>query len=553
MSDLLPARTRLEVVERPTWFGPAESPLFGVAHLPADQKVRGAVLVCGSLGKDHADVLRALRLLGNELAARGLLVFRFDYLGSGDSSFDQTRPDAVGDWQASIGHALDYLRAAGVTDISAVAVRAGSVILDSVLDRYPSITRVVYWDPVGSGQRYLREQTSFFKIAVGTDDVPPGVVSTIGARLAPEAAKEFAALTLGADGGPAERLVITRSEGYDKNVKALVGDAGTTTVLVDGFTQCAQPSRLLVPISLDAVDAATEWLDQQVGQERTPVTMEFTDSARIPVTDGVVVEQIERISPYDMFAIRTLPESGASDSVVMFFTNANNPHHGPNREWVELARAVAAQGRSALRWDRRGAGESTTPGRVEEVYVYSEDGAQDALAATDYARRGAARVQFAGVCSGSWYAAYGARQLGADSVVFVNTLLWSWRIKKVLRARTMPGDDDEIDWEQTPRARLRRQVQSLLPTQCWRALGRTGVVQAPEVVLAALARRGVAATVILCPHDTKLFVANKGLQALRRLRTAAAPPELVEVPNGDHAAYHQSILAALRRAVLNFR
>lgn len=357
MSDLLPARTRLEVVERPTWFGPAESPLFGVAHLPADQKVRGAVLVCGSLGKDHADVLRALRLLGNELAARGLLVFRFDYLGSGDSSFDQTRPDAVGDWQASIGHALDYLRAAGVTDISAVAVRAGSVILDSVLDRYPSITRVVYWDPVGSGQRYLREQTSFFKIAVGTDDVPPGVVSTIGARLAPEAAKEFAALTLGADGGPAERLVITRSEGYDKNVKALVGDAGTTTVLVDGFTQCAQPSRLLVPISLDAVDAATEWLDQQVGQERTPVTMEFTDSARIPVTDGVVVEQIERISPYDMFAIRTLPESGASDSVVMFFTNANNPHHGPNREWVELARAVAAQGRLALRWDRRGAGE----------------------------------------------------------------------------------------------------------------------------------------------------------------------------------------------------
>ncbi|WP_167105451.1 hypothetical protein [Mycobacterium sp. DL592] len=552
MSDLMSARTILNVVERPTWFGPAESPLFGVAHLPADQKVRGAVLVCGSLGKDHADTLRGLRLLGNELAARGLLVFRFDYLGSGDSSFDQTRAGVVGDWQASVGHAVDYVRESGVSDISAVAVRAGALILDSVLARHPSISRVVYWDPVGSGQRYLREQTAFFKIAVGNDDVPPGVVSTIGARLAPDAAKEFGGLTLGSDAGGVDRLVITRSEGYDKNVRALVESARTTAVLVDGFPQCAQPSRLLVPVSLAAVDAATEWLDQQVGHERTPVTLEFTDSARIPVGDSVVIEQIERISPHDMFAIRTLPDSGATDSVVMFFTNANNPHHGPNREWVELAREVAATGRTALRWDRRGAGESSPPGRDEEVYVYSDRGSQDALAATAHARRGATRVQFAGVCSGSWYAAYGARELGADSVVFVNTLLWSWRIKKVLRARTLPGDDDEIDWEQTSRARMRRKVQNMLPTQCWRVLGHTGVVQAPDVVLSALADRGVAATVILCPHDTKLFVANKGLQALRRLRTSPAPPELVEVPDGDHAAYHQSILAALRRAVLNY-
>lgn len=203
MSDVLPAPTRLDVVERPTWFGPAESPLFGVAHLPADQKVRGAVLICGSLGKDHADALRGLRLLGDQLAALGMLVFRFDYLGTGDSSYGQVRPDSVREWQDSIAHALDYLHGAGITDVSAIAVRAGCVILDDCLSRTSSISRIVYWDPVGTGQRFLREQTAFFKITVGEDNVPPGLVSMIGTRLSAEAAREFAAMGLDETGPPA--------------------------------------------------------------------------------------------------------------------------------------------------------------------------------------------------------------------------------------------------------------------------------------------------------------------------------------------------------------
>ena len=363
LMPMLSARTELDVVERPTWFGPAESPLFGVAHLPADHRVRGAVLVCGSLGKDHIDAVRGLRLLGDELAARGLLVFRVDYLGSGDSSFGQVRAGSVPEWRASIAHAIDYLHAEGITEISAVALRAGCLILDDYLTRDTSIGRVVYWDPVSTGQRYLREQTAFFKIAVGKDNVPPGVVSMIGARLAPEAAAQFAALKLRSGADHRDRLVITRTEGCDNGVNTLVQDSRTRTVLVEGLARSAQPARLLVPISLAAADAATEWLDQQVGQERNPVSLELSDSARIPVSSGnFVVEQIERIGPNGMFGIRTWPDSGtAGDSVVMFFTDANNTHHGPNREWVDLAREVAVQGRTAIRWDRRGAGRPAPP------------------------------------------------------------------------------------------------------------------------------------------------------------------------------------------------
>jgi uracil phosphoribosyltransferase len=144
-----------------------------------------------------------------------------------------------------------------------------------------------------------------------------------------------------------------------------------------------------------------------------------------------------------------------------------------------------------------------------------------------------------------------ARELGADSVILVNALLWSWRAKKALRVRALPGSDEDIDWEQTPRARLRGRMQALLPAFAWRQLGRTGVAQAPEVLLAPLARQGSAATAILCPRDAKLFTDNRGREALHNLRRASAPPTLVVTPRGDHAAYHQAVLEALRHAVLS--
>lgn len=548
-----------QVHTSPTYFGPAESPLFGVVHHPADGQVRGAVLVCGSLGKDYSDSLRGLRLLGDALAARGILVLRFDYLGCGDSSFGQVRPNSVAEWQASVGHAIDYIQSMGVDDVSAVGLRAGCLILDAVLRDTHAVRRVVYWDPVGTGRRFLREQTAFFKMAAGEDQVPDGVVSMIGARLSAQAAKEFSALQLqdpAADRVP-ERLVISRTEGADVGVTALLEHARTESVLIGGLSECAQPTRLMTPVALAAVDSSVAWLDKRLPVQTRSASPAIADTARITVGDGqTVTERVERIGPHAMFAIRSMPDSdsGAAEPrpTVMFFTNANNPHHGPNREWVDLSRSVALLGGQALRWDRRGAGESGPATRDGAVYVYSQAGIEDAQAAAHHAAKGASRVQLAGTCSGGWYAACGGRAVRADSVVMVNELLWSLRIKKALRGQVVPGDKDGIDWEQTPRARLRRSVQAHLPASAWRQLGRIGVAQAPEVLLAPLARHGSNTTIILCPDDAKLFRANRGREALERLRTSAAPPQLVEVDAGDHAGFHQAVYVALRQVVAGF-
>lgn len=552
------AESLIAVQETPTYFGSSEAPLFGVVHAPKDGQVRGGVILCGSLGKDHADNLRGLRVLADLLAERRILTLRFDYLGCGDSSYGQLRDNAVAEWQASIGHAVDYLHSAGINDLSAVGVRAGCLILHPTLSSLPeSVRRVAYWDPVSTGRRYLREQTAFFKMSAGEDDVPPGVVSTIGARFTAAAAAEFSALKLGEFPETLDRFVVGRRASADKQISSLADDGRTESVFIDGLEDCAQPTQLLTQTSWEAIHFIAGWLDSQVSDALSTPQLGYADSAWIPDEAGkaATFERIERIAPHGLFAIRALPADDGDAVVerpaVAFFSHGLAPHQGPNREWVELSRAVAAAGGTALRWDRRMVGESERARTGEEIRIYSPEGIEDALAAARHARRGASRLQLVGMCSGAWFAAISAMEYGCDSVVLANQLQWSRRVKKSLRLAVKPGDNDGQDWEQTPRARTRRFLQRSLPARAWSALGLTGAVQAPHLTLGPLARRGCPATVILCPRDLQLFSANRGDVALHRLRRSAAPPQLV-VSTGDHAGFHQGVYVPLRSAVLNF-
>ena len=163
----------LTTTEVPTFFGPSDSPLFGVVHLPVDNQIRGGVLICGSLGKDGMDSVRLHRILADSLARRGFGVLRFDYLGSGDSAYAQVRDDAVANWVASVGHALDYLTLIGAESATAIGIRAGCLILDEYLAQSHTVNRVVYLDPPGTGRRYLREHTTLFRLSVGEDALRP--------------------------------------------------------------------------------------------------------------------------------------------------------------------------------------------------------------------------------------------------------------------------------------------------------------------------------------------------------------------------------------------
>jgi hypothetical protein len=574
----------LTTTEVPTFFGPSDSPLFGVVHLPGDNQIRGGVLICGSLGKEGMDSVRLHRILADSLARRGFGVLRFDYLGLGDSAYAQGRDDAVANWVASVGHALEYLTLIGAESATAIGIRAGCLILDEYLAQSHTVNRVVYLDPVGTGRRYLREHTTLFRLSLGEDALTPGEVSIYGGRLSDRAAAEFAALGMGANPvsthGVDNVLLVGRPAETDKRVTALASAEGVDSIITGGLPECARPAELLLPIPFTAVDSIIEWIDGNVPTRTHRAVPQYLTTVTMPAEgpDGVdVFESIERIEPNGLFAIRTLPRrrSPAPAKTVLFFVQAKDLHVGPAREWVELSRRIAAAGSQAVRWDPAGLGLSGQISRDPWRRVYSKADITDSIAVARHACQDAGELELVGICSGSWYAAHAARNIGAQSAILVNLVAWNWRItptllqqwyfvKKALHlnaaanaASDSGGGPSESKWTKRLKAlvnparnRTKSFMHNHLPRYVLRVLSRVGLVFLPEDVLTTLAHRGTDVTVIASPWDAEDFTAKGGRAALDRLQWTSQPPRLIATPTGDHPGHHPAILAAIRNAVL---
>ena len=567
----------MTTTEVPTFFGPSASPLFGVLHLPAEDQIRGGVLICGSLGKEGMDSVRLHRTLADRLARRGFGVLRFDYLGSGNSAFGQLSDDAVANWVASVGHALDYLRLIGAQSATAIGIRAGCLILQEYLAQSHShtVNRVVYLDPAGTGRRYLREHTTLFRLLVGDNNPTPDEVSVIGGRFSKPAAAAFSALRMSANplgtNGIAKVLVVGRPAETDKHITALASAAGVDSITTSGLPDCARSREFLLPVPCTAIDSICEWLDGNVATDTHLATPVYLTTVTMPAQgpDGIeVLERIERIGPKGLFAIRTLPRrlGAAPAKTVLFFVTNKDSHVGPAREWVELSRQIATAGSQALRWDPAGLGLSSHISRDPYRRIYAKADIDDSIAVSRHACQNAGELTLVGICSGSWYAAHVARNIGARSVILVNPVAWSWRVTPSLlsqwyvRRRALHTNVASDSPESTtnrlkallyqPRALAKSLIHNHLPRYVLRALSWVGLLYLPEDILATLAHRGTEVTLIASPEDAEQFTARGGRAALDRLQSTSRPPRLVVPPTGDHSAHHPAILAEIRTAVL---
>jgi hypothetical protein len=573
----------LTTTEVPTFFGPSDSPLFGVVHLPVDNQIRGGVLICGSLGKEGMHSVRLHRILADGLARRGFAVLHFDYLGLGDSAFAQGRDDAAANWVASVGHGLDYLTLIGAESATAIGIRAGCLILNEYLiqshAQSHTVNRVIYLDPYGTGRRYLREHTTLFRLSVGEDGAPPGEVSFIGGRLSDRAAAEFSALRMGANPvsahGVDNVLLVGRPAETDKHITALASAEGVYSIITGGLPECARSQELLLPVPFTAVDSIIDWIDGNVPTRTHHAVPQYLTTVTMPAegTDGVdVFESIERIEPNGLFAIRTLPRrrSPAPAQTVLFFVTANDLHVGPAREWVELSRRIAAAGSQAVRWDPAGQGLSGQISRDRWRRLFSKADITDSIAVARHACQDAGELELVGICSGAWYAAQAARNIGAQSAILVNLLVWNWRVtptlleqwgfrKKTLNANAASDTGGGPSESRTKRLKAllnpaREPTKSFmhnhLPRYVLRVLSWVGLVYLPEDVLTTLAHRGTDVTLIASPEDAENFTAKGGRAALDRLQWTSQPPRLITTPTGDHSAHHPAILAAIRNAVL---
>jgi hypothetical protein len=369
--------------------------------------------------------------------------------------------------------------------------------------------------------------------------------------------------------------VVGRPAETDKRVNALASAEGVDSIIAGGLPECARPKEVSLPIPFAAVDSITEWIDGHVPTRTHRAVPQYLTTVTMPAegSDGVdVVESIERIEPNGLFAIRTLPggRSPAPAKTVLFFVTAIDLHVGPAREWVELSRRIAAAGSQAVRWDMAGVGLSGQIRWDPRRTVYAKSDIADSIAVARHACQDARELELVGICSGSWYAAHTARNIGARSAILVNPLVWNWRAtstwltqwnfrRTALHAGAASDTGGGAGESRANRLNAllnpaRNSTKSFMhkhvPRYVLRMLSWVGLVFLPEDVLTTLAHRGTDVTVIVSPEDAEQFTAKGGQAALDRLQRTSQPPTLIATPTGDHSAYHPAILAAIRDVVL---
>lgn len=551
-----------------TWFGPADARLFGTVHVPAGGRARGSVVLCPPLGKEQVDSYRGLTLLAQKLCARGLLVLRFDYFGAGDSVGAQDAPDITSHWIGSIAAAVEFVRGLGPSDVALVGLRAGALLASTAAPQCGPLAAAVLWDPVVRGRSYLHEQRALYSVSVTTDSDADSRVSIIGAVLHAGVAAEFSALDISKQaplGCPV--LVATRQErGDSKPVRSLVDKQNADEHTLSDHDLFLEPSDFEVVLPSTDIASLSSWIDERFGSVRSAVTLGVVTEAE--VGDGVtsVTETMETIGPDGLFGIRTVsPRCVPGGPTLVLYPTANEHRVGPVRMWVEISRELAAQGVSVLRFDRRGTGESGVVLDGEITKLYSDEGNADALNAVRFAGSHPRNVMVSGMCSGSWYSSFAARELGVSSAVLLNTLDWTTRRLEFVKRSSMHHErtgavSNVLDRLHNFGVTVKNGLLTSLPYPIWFWLGTRGLIQVPEISLSKLESKSVRTTVLLSPTDTAWFVANRGPEGMNRLRGSRSakkrgvsgrqPTEVKSFVSGDHSLYSRDLRETVRSELL---
>lgn len=538
----------------PMWFGPSDSPLFGTVHVPSGGRARGGVVLCPPLGKEQVDSYRGMTLLAQKLCAQGLLVLRFDYRGTGDSWGDQDQPGAVAHWQRSIVEAVDYVRGCGVTEVGLVGLRVGALLACSVAAECGPLTAMTLWDPVVKGRSYLHEQRALYSVSVTTDSDADPRVSIIGAVLHPDSAADFSALDAARTKTDAPVLVATRAErGDTKPVRKLVEALSAQEHTLTAHDDFLEPSDFEVIIPTSDIAHLATWTASKF--PAVPAAeLEVKRRSRF-VVDGIH-ENIEYLGDQQLFAIRsTSDRCRAGGPTVVLYPTANEHRVGPVRMWVELARLLPRFGVSTVRFDRRGTGESGSVCDGELTRLYSDEGNEDALTAVRQSGTTPDNVLVAGMCSGSWYSSFAARELGVRSAVLLNTLDWTTRRLEFVKRSSMHTEETGLRARALDRLHhwgvaTKNALQPRIPYALWIWLGRRGLIQVPEISLRILSDRQVQTRVLLSPSDTAWFETNRGPEGMRRLQRRSSVPTVTSFESGDHSLYGRDLRENVRAELL---
>lgn len=144
--------------ETPFFFPVADQELFGILHRPTIEPNGSGFVFCHPFAEEKLWAHRVYVSLARDLAARGHTVLRFDHMGHGDSDGefqDGSVATHLRDIEAGVGRLREEYP--GLDEVGLLGLRLGGTFAALSAERLPGIDRLVLWDPVVDGGRYMQE------------------------------------------------------------------------------------------------------------------------------------------------------------------------------------------------------------------------------------------------------------------------------------------------------------------------------------------------------------------------------------------------------------
>ena len=530
-----------------TWFGDPESPNLGFLHLPDDGRVTGGVVVCPPLGYDQVIGYRAMRFVGQQLAARGLAALRFDYLGEGDATGLSGSSAAPELWMTSIARAAAYLRESGIENIALLGLGSGALLANEAAATV-NAGALVLWDPELSGRRFLRRQRSLFELTVGAhvDNDPSGLLSL---TLHPEAAAWLTSREISPASLPVgiDSLVVGR-RAHDEN-PATLRLTGNLPARVEYRSVTGQEELLEAPSALAVLPEETiagmgDWIAERFAGASVTVDPTVTDTAVVGTApDGTrILERLSRVGSHDLFVIETVREGDLESGIVVLQPGAAEHRVGPGRFQVLAARELADRGYRAIRFDRRVTGDTTEVRPGEPSLIFAEEWVDD----TDelIGALGPDQViAHAGLCAGGWVAGRMAERRSARLAVMFSPNYFKTAPLAAGEYSTLTLSEREGRQRFTG---IKRALRGRLPGWAWPILGRLQLFHDPGVLLEASSRHADSTVALLMtPEDRENFEAHRGHDAVARLQNRGADIRVTNYPFGDHSLFGDDVRSAM--------
>lgn len=435
---------------RAMWLEGGRWPLFAMAHDPA-RAPAGAIVLCPPLFEELPVSYPLYSSVAHALAEEGMLALRFHYEGTGNSAGPPAGPDCLIAWLEGIDRAVTAARSGCDGPLVLLGVRSGALMAAAAAARMQSVDAVVLWDPWKSGRSFLRHERALWALHLPPSEEGQLVEVAGGFEIDAATADAIAGLSLPSRLRARRALLVVRPDSAAPTI-SLEGRWRDGDDLAGGIVEVLQaapgdqetlfemePLRRRTPATTAA--AVVRWTVRTVSElgppEGATVPVRATRAPHLaacgavtlpPATpqDATVRERAVRIGAHGLFGIETVgveepsPARGTGP-VVLFLSSGTDPHMGPARLWVTLARRWAPLGVRCIRVDLSGLGESA-PRTGRPAGVVRAPEAFDDVAELVEAVGGPGRAILVGLCSGAYQALESALELHPLAVLGVNPL-----------------------------------------------------------------------------------------------------------------------------------